>query len=116
MQDPNNCTICIPREVEQPKGGCARKKKISLRSIAPLDRLLSQAKQLDEITVRVRCEVPYPGVRGLDNDYDFTFTIDDVNKKTEVENDELSCPENSGYTIELFNRSNRRRLQDGGES
>jgi hypothetical protein len=82
-----------------------RQKRISLRSVAPLDRLLNQATELDEITVRVGCSTTkgtpindrdesyvYINNRyghGLEmNHYDFTFEVDNVNKVTCLNHEE----------------------------
>ena len=50
---------------------------MKLMSIAPLDRLLSQAKQRDEITVRVGCGDDDGKMQK--KDFDFTFEVKDVN-------------------------------------
>jgi len=64
-----------------------RRKSISMVSISPLDRLLSQANEKDEIAMRVGCGnaegriVTSTGLLAINHqDWDFDFSIDDVNK------------------------------------
>ena len=58
--------------------GDGRRKKIQVMSISPLDRLLSQAQQKDEITMRVACEGDFGNVQK--SIFDFDFETSDVNK------------------------------------
>jgi hypothetical protein len=73
-----------------------------LTSIAPLDRIRNQALDEDNITVRVRCEVPWPGT-GKSNDWDFTFDLDDVDYMTcldHADDDQRSGGKNEKVTKE----------------
>jgi hypothetical protein len=83
---------CVKDQV--PKDG--RRKQISLVSISPLDRLLNQATERDEIIVRVGCTkydrtdpVFLNDASDLQlDDFDFDFEVDSVNR--------IHCPARSG--------------------
>jgi hypothetical protein len=109
-----------------------RQKRISLTSVAPLDRILNQFTQVDELMVRVGCntkpKVDPLWVRMNDgselqmNSYDFNFGVPNVNRATCLDSeedalrskgvlretcnsiDELTCAPGAAYTIEIFDR------------
>lgn len=131
VQRDGTCRSCIPSQIpDVTQRNCiakpeadpgvppstGRRKKISLVSISPLDRVLNQATEQDEITVRVGCgDEDLKFIRH--DDYDYTFKVDDVNhivcqdgsRATSPDacpiRQELECGPGQAYTIELFNRN-----------
>jgi len=57
-----------------------RRKEISLVSISPLDRILNQATQRDQIIIRVGCDDDFNKFQR--RDYDFDFNTNSINKVT----------------------------------
>jgi len=57
-----------------------RKKEISFVSISPLDRLLNQATQKDDIIARIACDDDKDQIQK--DDYEFSFDTTKVNKIT----------------------------------
>jgi hypothetical protein len=96
----------------QPTEG--RRNDVALISIKPLDRLLNQRDQNDEIAVRVGCF--NDGNDYSSKNYDFTLDQASINQETCVSNEDASngcqadpefvmCGPGQPYVVELFDRN-----------
>ena len=116
---------CVPI-VAPPAPATGREKDISFVSISPLDRLLNQATQRDEIIARVGCDNEEGKIQK--RDYDFDFSTDHVNKVTcqngktinddrsacQIGKDTLKCGPGKAYTVEIFNNANKADIKSLG--